>query len=300
MELRLPRDVDPHNTIVTDEVGPLRVLQAHLAPGETVRTARHIRSHDPEEYLVFVQSAGETLIEQEDQSGVLGAGDLMLLDLSRPIRMRYGARESVAISYPKSLSALPPGELQRMAGVRIPGGDGVVGLVSSLVRQLPRHLSNDGAGARAGTALLDVLQVGLATMLDRQAAVSHDARRRALLLECRSYIETHLADLELGPTQVAGAHHISLRYLHRLFEATDSGVAEYIRRRRLDRCRRDLLDPVLAGRSVAAVGARWAFLDPAHFSRAFKAAYGLPPATYRAEHSPDLVTRWSRSGHDSS
>lgn len=285
MELLAPQHVKPRNTIVTEQVGPLRVLQARLAPGETVRTVRHIRRHDPEEYLVFVQSAGETLIEQEDRSGLLGTGDLMLLDLSRPVRMRYGDRRSVAISYPKSLGPLPAGELERLVGARIPGGNGVVGLVSSLIRQLPTHLGDEeSAGARVGSALLDLLQVGLAAMVDREAAVSHRAQRRALLLGCRSYIEAHLADLELGPTQVAGAHHISLRYLHRLFEPTGSSVAEYIRRRRLDRCRRDLLDPALAGRPVASVGARWAFLDPAHFSRVFKAEYGLPPAAYRAEH----------------
>lgn len=28
--------------------------------------------------------------------------------------------------------------------------------------------------------------------------------------------------------------------------------------------------------------ARWGFTDPAHFSRAFRAAYGMPPAEYRA------------------
>ena len=158
---------------------------------------------------------------------------------------------------------------------------------------VPHALRAGDDGCRSLNISSPAGQVGLATVLDREAAVSYDARRRALLLECRSYIETHLADFELGPTQVAGAHHISLRYLHRLFEATESGVAEYFRRRRLDRCRRDLLDPALAGRPVAAVGARWAFLDPAHFSRVFKAEYGLPPAAYRAKHAPQhaLSTR---------
>jgi len=37
-------------------------------------------------------------------------------------------------------------------------------------------------------------------------------------------------------------------------------------------------------RPVAAVGARWGYPDPAHFSRLFKAAYGVGPRDYRASH----------------
>jgi AraC-like DNA-binding protein len=35
---------------------------------------------------------------------------------------------------------------------------------------------------------------------------------------------------------------------------------------------------------VAAVGARWGYPDPAHFSRLFKASFGLSPRDYRASH----------------
>ena len=42
------------------------------------------------------------------------------------------------------------------------------------------------------------------------------------------------------------------------------------------------LDIVLAERPVAAVAARWGFVDAAHFSRAFKTTYGVSPSEYRA------------------
>ena len=49
-----------------------------------------------------------------------------------------------------------------------------------------------------------------------------------------------------------------------------------------EQTRQDLLDPALGDRPVSAVGARWGFPDAAAFSRAFRAAYGLPPGEYRA------------------
>jgi AraC-like DNA-binding protein len=82
---------------------------------------------------------------------------------------------------------------------------------------------------------------------------------------------------------VTAAHHISLPQLHRLFEDDPDSVANLIRCRRLDRCRRDLLEPALRHRAAAALGARWGFSDPAHSTRVFKRKYGLPPAAFRQE-----------------
>jgi AraC-like DNA-binding protein len=59
-------------------------------------------------------------------------------------------------------------------------------------------------------------------------------------------------------------------------------VSTWIRSRRLDRCRRELVDPLAAHRPVGEVAARWGFPDAAHFSRAFRAEFGEPPSVVRA------------------
>jgi AraC-like DNA-binding protein len=170
---------------------------------------------------------------------------------------------------------------RRLAGHRIAGATGPAALASGLVQQLPRHLDDDGAGGeRLAAAVPDLVHVGLAAQLDRATALPAGQQDRALLVRCRAYVEQHLADPRLTPTEVAAAQHVSVRRLHRLFEPGGEGVAELIRRRRLDCCRRDLLDPGLAHRPVSATGARWAFPDPAHFSRVFRAAHGLPPGEF--------------------
>jgi AraC-like DNA-binding protein len=66
-------------------------------------------------------------------------------------------------------------------------------------------------------------------------------------------------------------------------------VADWIRRRRLERCARDLLDPALRGEPVGAIGARWGLTNPAHFSRVFRAAYGVPRAEYRRAYAGGAV-----------
>ncbi len=49
-----------------------------------------------------------------------------------------------------------------------------------------------------------------------------------------------------------------------------------------------LADPRLRHLPVQAIGARWGMPDPARFNRAFRTAYGTPPAVYRALAEDDL------------
>jgi AraC-like DNA-binding protein len=63
----------------------------------------------------------------------------------------------------------------------------------------------------------------------------------------KAFIDARLDDPELTTATIAAAHYISPRYLQKLFEAEGSTVTDWIRRRRLDHCKRELLDPRNAG-----------------------------------------------------
>ena len=107
------------------------------------------------------------------------------------------------------------------------------------------------------------------------------ALERLLLTELKAHIERRLDEAGLTPATIAAHHHVSLRYLYRLFEAEGAGVCEWIRTRRLERCRQGLSDPSLRSTSTARIATRWGFGSPAHFSRVFRARYGVSPAAYR-------------------
>jgi AraC-like DNA-binding protein len=97
----------------------------------------------------------------------------------------------------------------------------------------------------------------------------------------QAFIDDHLSDPNLTPNAVATAHHVSTRTLQRVFQGNGLTVSGWIREQRLARCRRDLADPRLGQRPVHAVAARWGYVDAAHFSRAFHAAYGIGPLAFR-------------------
>jgi AraC-like DNA-binding protein len=178
-------------------------------------------------------------------------------------------------------------DIRELTATGFSAHDPYASLVASLGRELTRHLDayESARDTRIGTVFLDLLAVAIATRLDRVAAVPAESRQQAMTARIQAFIDRHLGDPGLSPGMIAAAHHISIRALHKLYEAQEQTVTASIRRRRLERCRRDLLDPALPDRPAGAVGARWGFPDAAAFSRAFRAAYGLPPGEYRALHA---------------
>ncbi|MBE8520892.1 helix-turn-helix domain-containing protein [Amycolatopsis sp. H6(2020)] len=72
-----------------------------------------------------------------------------------------------------------------------------------------------------------------------------------------------------------------MRYLHKLFQDAGDTAGASIRRRRLQRIRGRLADPGLARRSVASVAAEWGIAEASHFSKLFRAEYGISPREYR-------------------
>jgi AraC-like DNA-binding protein len=285
-DVRTDPDRELRARLVTEQVGAVQVTKVSAPPLKAFRTRRHIRASDPELFKLEAPASGPTVFAQSDREAVLNAGDLTLLDLSRPCLLADRGREhaNVAVMFPHAALPLRHDELSRLTAVRISGQDGLGAPISSLTRHISQHLVDHDSeeGARLGTALIDLLVVALAERLDRVRTVAPATRRRALVASVQTYVERRLPDPLLSPASIAAAHHISLRYLYKLFETEHTSVAGWIRERRLERCRRDLLDPALADRPVSTIAARWGLLDPAYFSRAFRAAYGLPPSEYRS------------------
>ncbi|MFJ1730840.1 helix-turn-helix domain-containing protein [Streptomyces sp. NPDC088254] len=106
-------------------------------------------------------------------------------------------------------------------------------------------------------------------------------RRCALRRQIDAFIQRRLGDPDLTPATIAEAHHISVRYLYQIFDTHQMTVAAWIRHCRLEHCHRDLADPRLRSHSIRVIANRWGFSDAAHFSRAFRAAYGISPRDHR-------------------
>ena len=71
-----------------------------------------------------------------------------------------------------------------------------------------------------------------------------------------------------------------------MFDQNEDSIAQYIRKQRLEGCRRELADPAWREHSVTGIAFRWGFNSAAHFCRVFHAQYGASPSRFR-EHALD-------------
>jgi AraC-like DNA-binding protein len=271
------------------DFGPVQATLLTTMPHAAHRTAKLIRQADPDVFKVGCIVHGSGMITKDRASVRFGVGDMTLYDTSRPYLAEFApdvpVNKLLLLRFPRSLLPLPARDLRRLSGVRIPGDRGVGALSSQFLLQLARQLGelSPSETARLSTLALEVLTTALADALDDHSMVPAHIRRRALMARIHAFIRENLGDTCLTPDAIAAAHHISVRYLHKLFQHEGHGVAGWIRERRLEHCRRDLADARLAARPIHAIAARWGFTNPAHFSQAFRVAYGLSPRQFRQQ-----------------
>jgi AraC-like DNA-binding protein len=270
-------------------LGPMQVVVMDVTPLRVCRTPELISQADPDMLkLVLVRGGNSCVIEQDGRQAPVSAGEFAIYDTRRPYEVVCGASgdwpmQMMTFMFPPSLLPLSRNRLRQLCAVRFQASAGLGDLTSQFLLQLARNVDHysPAEAARLSTAALEVLATRLAREMDLQDWGTPEARRHALLTTVQAFMQQHLGDPGLSPAMIAAAHHISLRSLHQLFHDEGLTVAGWIRQRRLERCRRDLADPALAPRPVAAIAARWGFSSPGDFSRAFRAVHGLPPAEYR-------------------
>lgn len=123
-------------------------------------------------------------------------------------------------------------------------------------------------------AALDLLEKG------QHIALPARSRHPDRLAPILRFLDEALADPALSPSTIAQRFGYSLRSLHALFARHGKTVSCEIRERRLERCRLALtsLNPEA---SISDLAMRWGFSDASHFSKIFKAKYGVGPRAYR-------------------
>ncbi|WP_239139323.1 helix-turn-helix domain-containing protein [Sphaerisporangium krabiense] len=249
------------------------------------RDAGLIRRSDPSQYQFLLLQQGSTSLSHNGRQVDLFPGDMTLIDSSRPYDGWHeaGAGRYLTVQFPRELLPAPRAAADRLVGGRLRGQAGMGALVFTFATRAAGELDRYSPAdtARVTTTLLDLLGGLISHELEAGDVLPAESHRRVLLQRIQAYIVRHLGDRDLTPAAIAQAHHISTRTLHRLFEGHGQGVAAWIRALRLEHCRRDLVTSVHDGRPVHAVAARWGFHAPAHFTRAFRGAFGVSPLEFR-------------------
>lgn len=115
------------------------------------------------------------------------------------------------------------------------------------------------------------------SLLERAGAHTPLSIKEGLRDRIKSFINTRLRDPRLSIDQIANQCNCTKRNLHKVFAEEGTTISQYLWRRRLEACRRDLDNPDFADKSITDIAYSWGFSSSTHFSRTFKEAFGVSP-----------------------
>lgn len=270
--------------ISSDQLGAVQISRVEAGPQVVTRTRRAIAADGEGWITLAMQHRGCARLTQDGREVVFGPGEFAISDSGRPFAKELPtAFDFTAFHLPRSALHVRDEDLRTATATVFEPDSGSVGLVSTYLRKLASGAADldPGTGRRLADTAIDLL----ALVIQEHSGTLNPAAPQtapAMLARIKDYAMCHLGDSSLSPEQLATAHHVSVRYLHKLFQGEETTVARWIQRRRLEMCAHDLSRRAFAVPTVSSVARRWGFVSPTHFSRVFRAAYGVTPREWRA------------------
>lgn len=256
-----------------------------------IRNRSHIAAAPTDVFLLAMPFSAHICHTQNGQHGRCGPGHAILFPVSRPFSSSIQALSTDG-RYTQCLSKVSGTLLRQrvphvdaLGSVIFPVHSGAGKILKSLLELAMEegHTLSEAQSGNFSHMLVDAIAnvlvgfdagaplapVGARTALDR-------LRHKAI-----GFIDSHLGDPSLDVEQIAAHCQVSERYLHAAFAAANTKIGSHIREARLLACQSALRNPALARTAVTDIALHWGFNDPAHFSRAYKTRFGLPPSQDR-------------------
>ncbi|WUQ40461.1 helix-turn-helix domain-containing protein [Streptomyces sp. NBC_00234] len=280
-----PRGDGPFSgRITTDRLGCLRVSTMEADAKRVSRTPELITGSSEALVAVGIQVSGTATLIQNGRRAEVGEGDLVMYNTARPYSFDYPERFSTHVfQLPRRALGVSDDEILQVSGTVVSPSDGFGAVLQPFLSTLATsaHTYSPDVRGKLANCVIDLFAT-LVADATRHAPADLDTARSDLVLHIRHYIDRNLGKGDLSPEAIARAHHISVRYLHRIFEGEGITIGRLVQQRRLEECARELARRGRAAPTVSAVAQRWGFVNPAHFSRTFRAAYGQSPSEWRS------------------
>jgi AraC-like DNA-binding protein len=254
------------------------------ADGQIVtRTRTRISRAREEVMLISLQVSGTGIICQDGREARLQPGDFACYDSTRPYTLKFDdAFEQLVLHMPRDAMVRRIGRTEAWTARRVEGSSPVGALVLPFVRQSASVVSEiaPATASRLSETCLSLVTAALGEQLG-DGSEAQTAGRMALTFRAKAFIESNLHNHALNTEKVAANLRISPRYLQDLFHAEETTVSDWIWKRRLEKSRRYLADPLHACDSIAQIALACGFADFGHFSRRYKDAFGVSPREHR-------------------
>ena len=263
------------------DAGDVKLCRLSASSHRVARTPDLIRQDDRGFLKVVFQLEGTTWFEQGGRKTLLSPGEWSIYDTMKAYTVSNTSDiEQMVLLAPreKILAAhLNPDELLVQ---RYDARNGIGRIAGELLHKAFEEIETCSAESAEtiGDAVAQLLRQSL---MERAGKPTSLTLREALRDRIKTYIQRNLRDPDLSLDQIAAALRCSKRNLHKAFSNDGATLSDSIWRLRLEHCRRDLVSPACAWKSITEIAYSWGFSSSTHFSKAFREAYGTSPKRYR-------------------
>jgi hypothetical protein len=201
-----PRDIRSFNgSIARAALGDLTIAEVY-SEAQIVRHSRaHVARTRKSLFFVHLQMEGESISRQDGREALLKVGDFTLCDSTRQYDIVFpGANRMLVVGIPDATLRRYIACPESLVAIPMQASAAISGLLSRFLRNywVECHQELDASGAeRVTAAILDLLGAAYAEIPRGQSERSSlGAAHRIRII---NFIEAHLRDPNLTPTQVA-------------------------------------------------------------------------------------------------
>lgn len=283
------RGSDPFSGLIEiAPLGPLRLFHIEASPHRLEQPAQRHAARDV--IRVVCQVSGESVLSQGGAQVTLHPGQWAAWSINRPHAIdNLTAVEQVGLFIPGELLGLRASDIIRHGTAAQGERAGIGRLLCSQILEVHRQIPAIQEPFRTELAdvLLHMLRLALNEVDSRQPRLTTRDTMRARLID---FVHHNLRDPDLSIDRVAAKFECSKRYVHKVFQGEGLTLSQFVWQERLERCRTALAEPELAGRSITEIAFMWGFNSSAHFSKLFKARFGLSPSQFRIQPDQSSLT----------
>jgi AraC-like DNA-binding protein len=264
------------------QIGHLQASVVRSTPQTFTRTRRLATVDDHNLLAVGAVERGTGCLEQDGRACVVADGDFALYDTSRPFGWSLTGDWTLRVyTWPLDAVTVTEAESRTLTATTVRGDAGIGCFLSPMLASLA-STSTTVSPLTSARLASEVAELAITAAWEAGHRDACDQPDREQLQRIQIFIEQNLADPELTPPRIAHEFFMSARTLHRLFARHGLTVAAWIKRRRLEACRRALGSPTAQHLGINEIACRYGFPNPSFFSREFTLQYGESPRTYRS------------------
>jgi AraC family transcriptional activator of tynA and feaB len=263
----------------------MNLSQATLSQALVSNVGKPSNGGEPDHpYNVYLSNRRQSVVTG-DRTVVLEPGDVTVTDSATAVAITTKEPYStIGLTVPGSLLRTYIQDPERVVGVRFSGKTGFSKIVSYMLLTMWEHVEAqnfDTVGADLANNMLSILAACCHVSRDQEAALNADVIVKQEKIKHAINQSLRRPDLCVG--DLAKQFGCSIRYIQRLFSEEDCTVSKYIRRQRLEGCKRQLADAAWLHHSITEIAFNWGFNSSAHFSRVFREEYGISAREYRKQ-----------------